>query len=126
VATQPWEQRMFSDANPHAELRDVASPNVPVTANNTAVAPNGFIAFQPPPTHKHVDRVMNGPRGLKDQAGNPTGLAIESKWFNDWEAALELPKSDKFKFVKTQGTSYQFPDGRTHSVGRFIEKEVRY
>lgn len=126
VATQGWEQRIFSEANPDADIRSAASPNVPVTANNATVAPNGFIAFQPPASHRFVDRVMNGPRGLKDQSGNPVGLAMESKWFNDWEAALEMPRSNKFKFNNTQGATYQYPDGRSHAVGRFVEREVRY
>jgi hypothetical protein len=127
VASQPWEQRLFSEANPNAELRDVASANVPVTANSATVAPNGFVEVPALPSHRFVERVMDGPRGVVDQHGNHTGAAYMSKWVNDFEAALgSMPTSEKYKFNNQQGYAYKMPDGRVHTVGRFSERESRY
>ena len=127
VAYQNWEQRLFSEANPNAELRDMASSNVPVTANSEKTAPNGFIEVAPLSSHRFVDRVMNGPRGVVDEHGNHTGAAYMSKWVNDFEAALgSAPTSEKYNFNKQQGYAYKLADGRIHTIGRTSEREARF
>jgi hypothetical protein len=125
VATAKWEQRVVAEAHPNIELRDLADPSVPVTANAETVAPNGFVRVPNAPVHQFVESVQNGPRGVKDSNGFPTGAAMLSKFFQDWEHASNLPMSEKTRVNKEQGFTYKMEDGRLHTVGRVVEREIR-
>jgi hypothetical protein len=124
--SEPMTYRLCSDSNNGQEPESfIANSGIPVTASSNPGAPNGVVNVGRLDSHRFLNRVADGPRGVHDAHGNPVGAGWEAFWLNTWSDST--PVGPKYRFIGPNvQESRAFKHGTVVQNGRSEERVMTW